>query len=185
MGRHRAPRRRRPLVNFAVIVLVTLAVAAVLRSFVLQSYWIPSESMEPTLHGCTGCHDDRILVARLAYRLHPVHRNDIVVFHRPPQVAQRDRYLVKRVIGLPGDTVGAHDGLVWINGRPQREAFVNSACAGTAAFASVVVPYGRLFVLGDNRCHSFDSRGFGPISESSVIGRAFARVWPLSRWREL
>jgi signal peptidase I len=179
--------RRRPRRQFAfpirlfVLLAVTALLAVGLRAFVVEPFWIPSESMEPTLHGCAGCDNDRLLVDRLSYHLHAVHRGDIVVFHRPPGVDATEKVLIKRVIGLPGETVSGHDAKVWIGSRSLEESYVNRACHGTADFSPVTVPSGRYFVMGDNRCDSTDSRVFGAIPGSSIIGRAFLIIWPLSR----
>lgn len=161
--------------------VVVAVLTLVIRLVVFESFWIPSGSMEPTLHGCQSCKDDRILVFRLAYRLHDVHRGDVVVFTRPPGVPEEDKFLVKRVIALPGQTVQASNGVVRIDSRPLREPYVNSSCNGTADFAPVTVPAHRLFVMGDNRCDSLDSRRFGTIAQSTVVGEALARIWPVSR----
>jgi signal peptidase I len=152
-----------------------------LRLFVVETFWIPSASMEPALHGCRTCNEDRMLVNKLSYRLHSVHRADVVVFARPAGSTATESHLVKRVIGLPGETVNGHDGAVWIGGRRLAEPYVAAGCRGTADFTAVTVPPGRVFVLGDNRCDSADSRSFGPIRESTITGRAFVVFWPLSR----
>lgn len=137
--------------------------------------------MEPALHGCPTCKDDRILVFRLAYRLHDVHRGDVVVFTRPPSVPNNEHYLIKRVIGLPGQTVRASNGVVLVDEKPLLEPYVNAVCAGTRDFAPVTVPVQRLFVMGDNRCDSLDSRRFGTIARSTVVGEAMVRIWPIPR----
>lgn len=168
---------------FRLLALVTVAgvLALCLRTFIIEPFWIPSESMEPTLHGCSGCNDDRLLVDKLSYKLHPVHRGDVVVFHRPPGLNAAEKVLIKRVIALGGETVSAHDSKVWIGNRPLAEPYVNPSCDGTVDFAPVRVPKGDVFVMGDNRCDSSDSRVFGPIPTSSIIGRAFIIIWPLGR----
>jgi len=137
--------------------------------------------MEATLHGCPGCDDDRVLVDKLSYKLHSVHRGDVVVFSKPPSLQLDDSDLIKRVIGLPGETVSAHGGSVYIGNRRLTEPYVNANCAGTADFGPVTVPAGDAFMMGDNRCDSTDSRVFGPIAESTIVGRAFVIVWPLGR----
>ncbi|HZE50394.1 MAG TPA: signal peptidase I [Jatrophihabitantaceae bacterium] len=183
----RSHRRRPPTRQFGfpirllVLVVVAALLALGLRTFVVEPFWIPSESMEPTLHGCAGCNNDRLLVDKLSYRLHAVHRGDVVVFHRPPGVDAPENVLIKRVIGLPGETVSGHDGKVWIGSRSLEESYVNPACHGTTDFAAVTVPSGRYFMMGDNRCNSSDSRVFGPIPKSSIIGRAFLIIWPVGR----
>jgi signal peptidase I len=137
--------------------------------------------MEPTLHGCGGCQPDRLLVDKLSYRLHAVHRGDVVVFHRPTGAPIEDTNLVKRVVGLPGDMLTASQGVVYINSRPLTEPYVNIACNGTRDFGPTTVPAGDVFVMGDNRCDSLDSRSFGPVPQSLIVGRAFVIVWPLNR----
>jgi signal peptidase I len=158
-----------------------------LRSFVVQPYYIPSASMEPTLHGCPGCNDDRVLVDKLSYRLHDVHRGDVVVFHRPAEATYiPDKVLIKRVIAVGGDVVELRNGLVYLNERPLTEKYVNPACGPRPTVplngqSTWTVPKGGLFVMGDNRCRSDDSRQFGPIRSASVIGRAFLIIWPVKR----
>jgi signal peptidase I len=165
-----------------VIVLAAAAVFAFgLRAFVVQPFWIPSPSMEPTLHGCQTCDPDRLLVDKLSYRLHAVHRGDVVVFRRPPGAPADDTDLVKRVIGLPGDVLQATGGTVYVDHRALTEPYIPTDCGGTTNFGPVTVPRDEVFVMGDNRCDSLDSRSFGPILQSSIVGRAFVIVWPLSR----
>lgn len=189
VGRHGAPpRKRSPLQRGARLVLllvVTLIAVLGLRSFVIASYYIPSASMETTLHGCPGCQPDMVLVDKLSYRFSEIHRKDVVVFDRPPLAPPEDKELIKRVIGLPGDTISGHGGQVYVNGRALSESYVDPACHGTADFAPVTVPAGRYFMMGDNRCDSFDSRMFGTIARSAVVGRAFAVMWPVKHLRWL
>ncbi|MBV9592656.1 MAG: signal peptidase I [Actinobacteria bacterium] len=190
-GRHRAPggvraraRRRarlRGLVTWLTVLILAGFAAIVLRTWVVAPYWIPSESMEPTLHGCAGCQPDRLLVDKLSYHLHAVRRGDVIVFNRPPALAQNDPHLVKRVIGLAGESVSGHGGAVYVEDQRLVEPYVNPVCHGTGDFGPVVVPRGDVFVMGDNRCDSLDSRSFGPIPESTIVGRAFLTVWPLGR----
>jgi signal peptidase I len=175
-GKSKASRRTRWLLEWGAVLLVAVGVAVVLRTFVVQTFYIPSGSMEPTL--MIG---DRIVVDKLAYHLHPVHRGDIVVFSRPPnEVAGPDiTDLVKRVIGLPGETVSGQNGHVDINGKPLAESWLPRGVA-TAPFAPITVPQGDYFVMGDNRGDSLDSRSFGPISGSLIVGHVVARIWPLT-----
>jgi len=169
------------------VVLLAFTAAAVfgLRQYVIASYYIPSASMETTLHGCPGCQPDLVLVDKLGYRFKSISRKDVVVFARPPLAPPEDKQLIKRVIGLPGELVSGHDGHVFVNNEELVEPYVNPACHGTADFGAVRVPAGRYFVMGDNRCDSFDSRMFGTIPRSAVIGRAFAVVWPAHHLRGL
>lgn len=159
-----------------LLIVFSLVTAVVVRTFVLQTFFIPSGSMHPTL-----LEGDRVIVNKLSYHLHDVHRGDVVVFRRPPKLHINDEDLIKRVIGLPGDTVTAHDRKVYVNGRALQESYIPPICAGTDDFLKVTVPSDRVFVMGDNRCDSTDSRVFGPIQEDLLVGRAVARIWPPSR----
>jgi signal peptidase I len=182
-ARRRSRRRRGigTLTWWITVVVVAILVAVLMRSFVIQSFWIPSGSMEPTLHGCSGCQNDRVLVDKLSYRLHDVNRGDVVVFSRPAGVPEEDKYLIKRVVGLAGETISARAGTVIVDGRSLVENYVNPQCAGTEDFGPTTIPAGKIFVMGDNRCGSLDSRGFGTINESTVVGRAFLIIWPVGR----
>ena len=174
------PSRRRLILEWVAILSIALAVAAGLKLWVLQSYSIPSDSMVPTLK--VG---DHILVNKLAYRTHSFHRGDVVVFARPPSLpesaGEAPRELIKRVIGLPGDTIETRNGLVIVNGRPLIEPYLRSGTKTDRFETPVVVPNDQLLVLGDNRSVSADSRVFGTIAESTVVGRAVVRVWPLNK----
>jgi signal peptidase I len=174
--RKRRRARRRRLLEWPILVGVALVAAILIRQFLLQSFYIPSGSMKDTL-----LINDRIVVNKLSYHLHSIHRGDVVVFDRPKDVKIPDKELVKRVIGLPGDSVQGKDGSVYINDHKLVEPYVRAACHGTESFAKISVPEDKIFVMGDNRCDSYDSRFFGPISQKLVVGRAFARIWPFSR----
>jgi signal peptidase I len=189
-GGDAVPSRRRGawLVEIAIVVVVALVFAVVLRTFAVQTFFIPSASMEPTL--MVG---DRILVNKLSYHFHGVGRGDIVVFQRP---ANEDcagapvSDLVKRVIGLPGNVVSLNtSGQVLINGKVLPEPWLprgvtTSAGPPGAAYNLThpyTVPAGDYYVMGDNRSVSCDSRYWGPIPKSLIVGKVDARIWPLSR----
>jgi signal peptidase I len=199
--RERKRKRRKPphrvAIEWAVLIAIALAIAFLIKTFLFQAFYIPSPSMEPTLK--VG---DRVLVNKLSYDLHDVNRGDIVVFEAPEaeQQASGIKDLVKRVIGLPGETVTNDPSLgpgdagncsVFINGRPLREPYIASdictrlddvpqGCgAPENSTAGCVVPRGHIFMLGDNREHSKDGRVFGPIDESTIVGRVFVRIWPI------
>lgn len=167
------------------MLLVTAVVAAILiRTFVLQTFWIPSGSMTDTLQ-----RNDRVIVSKLSYDLHGIHRGDVVVFHRPANLQIPEEDLIKRVIAVDGDRVAAHDDALYLNGTRQRESYVDKDCGVDAQgygktddFGPYVIPKGRIWVMGDNRCGSSDSRVFGPVRTDLVIGHALMLVWPLSRW---
>jgi signal peptidase I len=174
--------RLSPSIRASVVETLDATIFAALLSlviivFVVQAFFIPSGSMEPTLR--TG---DRILVAKFVYRLWPVRRGDIIVFRYP---LNPNKDFVKRVVGLPGDRVEIKDGLVRINGRPLHEVYPTALPGGDRACASnygpEVVPRGAVFVLGDNRCNSEDSRFFGFVPIKNIVGRALAVYWPPDR----
>ena len=171
-----------PAVRFAFVLGLIVALALVLRAFVLSPYYIPSASMEQTLHGCSGCNNDHVLVNKLAYHVHAVHRGDVVVFNRPVGWDVSDKVLIKRVIGLPGDVLTERGGTVYVNGDELVEPYVDQVCqGGTQNLPRTVVPVADVFVMGDDRCQAADSRTFGPVPKSAIIGRAFLIIWPLGR----
>jgi signal peptidase I len=177
----KTPGRSRWIVEWAVVLVVALGLAVVLRTFVIQTYSIPSVSMVPTLK--VG---DRILVDKLSYHLHPVHRGDVVVFATPPKEVPilMVKDLVKRVIGLPGETIssGPH-GEVLINGKVIDQTWLTASARADPGppIVKQKIPKGEIFVMGDNRGSSDDSRYFGPVDESLIVGRAVLGFWPLSR----
>jgi signal peptidase I len=167
----------RNIVEWVAIIAAALVVALVIKTFLFQAFYIPSESMEPTLRP-----GDRVLVNKLSYDLHGIHRGDIVVFKRPPAEAGDPtiKDLIKRVIGLPGETIEARDGQVYINGQPLKESYLPPGAVTTNLPLQKVGP-GQYFVMGDNRTNSKDSRYIGTIPGSLIVGRAFIRVWPISK----
>jgi signal peptidase I len=173
------PARRssvRSAVEWVVIVAAALLAALLIKTFLLQAFYIPSDSMNPTL-----VNRDRVLVNKLSYHFHDVHRGDIVVFKRPPEETDpKIKDLIKRVIALPGETVEGRDGQILIDGRTLKEPYVAKGSAMND-FPARKIPTGHYFVMGDNRGNSKDSRVFGPIAKSLIVGRAFIRVWPISK----
>ncbi len=173
--KERTKRRQRQVVEWVVLIAAALGIALVIKTFLFQAFYIPSTSMVPTLK--VG---DRVLVNKLSYHLHDVHRGDIVVFGAPPgtETAQI-KDLVKRVVGLPGETLeGRGDGHVYINGRMLSEPYLHGVPSKT--FGPVQIPAHSYYVLGDNRQASKDSTVFGPISRSKIVGRVFVRIWPIN-----
>jgi signal peptidase I len=164
----------RNAVEWVAIVIGALAVALIVKTFLIQAFFIPSLSMYSTLDK-----GDRVLVNKLSYHLHDIHRGDIVVFERPPKVADSEiKDLIKRVIGLPGDVVEGKEGQVWVNGKALDEGYLDDGTT-TSDFAPQTIAKDQIWVMGDNRGNSEDSRYFGPIDEDLVVGRAFVRVWPI------
>jgi len=180
----RRSRRIRSLVEWAVILGVALVGALVIRTLLFQAFFIPSASMDPTLKV-----HDRILVNKLSYHLHPVHRGDIVVFKRSknmPLTEGEIKDLVKRVIGLPGETIqSTPDQHVEINGQVLNEPYLPPGTMLGPPIPKQVIPPGHYFVMGDNRTDSSDSRFFGPIARSQIVGRAFILIWPVADFRLL
>ncbi len=172
----RRRRARRRALEWPFLVVFALVAAFGIRALAVQTFYIPSGSMHETL-----LEGDRVLVNKLSYRLHDVHRGDVVVFRRPPGFPVPDQDLIKRVIALPGERVEGRDRTVFVDGRPLVEPYVEPVCDGTEAFGPITVPAGQLWVMGDNRCDSSDSRVFGPIEDDLVVGRAFILIWPVGR----
>ena len=167
----------RNAIEWVVIIVGALLVAFVVKTFLIQAFYIPSGSMLPTLK-----EEDRVLVNKLSYDLHGVERGDIVVFKGPDHAQGEVKDLIKRVIGLPGETVEAHDGQVFVNGNAISEPYLGDGIT-TGPMEKITVPPHHYWVMGDNRGNSKDSRFFGAIDESLIIGKAFVRVWPLSSLR--
>ena len=169
-------RRSRTLLSWSWVLMAAVVLALLMRTFLVAAFFIPSESMEPELQ--IG---DRLLVSKLSYRIGDPSPGDVVVFRTPDQLRnpQTDE-LVKRVVAVGGQRVGADNGRLVIDGRPVNEDYL-PADGYTSDFGPVLVPAGYVFVMGDNRFSSQDSRYFGPIPESEIIGRAFARFWPPTR----
>ncbi len=160
--------------EYLVILLVSFAlVFGFVRPFVMEAFWIPSGSMIPTLQI-----NDRVLVNKFIYRFTEPSRGDIVVFE---SVDDPDTDLIKRVVGLPGDRVAVRSGRLVVNGEPQKEPFTNKKFPDTSFFAATTVPKNHVFVMGDNRANSQDSRVFGPLPKKNIEGEAFLRFWPVDR----
>ena len=176
----------RSMIEWVAVAVGALAVALLIKAFLLQAFYIPSESMTDTLNV-----DDRVLVNKLSYRIGDVNRGDIVVFEKPPAAPGTIEDFIKRVVALPGETITFVDGDVFIDGQLLTEPYVdgdtrpsasniNSAgCTNAPAPDRCTLAEGWFFVLGDNRNNSTDSRSFGPIEEDTIVGRAFLKVWPL------
>lgn len=186
-------------VEFPILIGIALIVAVLIKTFLFQAFFIPSSSMENTL-----LIDDRVLVNKVTYQSGDIARGDVVVFDDPrggfeePDESVVDSALrnlfesiglvtprsefIKRVVGLPGDVVEAYDGLVHVNGQALSEPYLKEPDIPIPDFGPVDVPIDSLFVMGDNRRSSQDSRSFGPIPVDDVVGKAFVIIWPPSRW---
>ncbi|HLO87686.1 MAG TPA: signal peptidase I [Nostocaceae cyanobacterium] len=176
-------------------IALSVFLALGIRTFVAEARWIPSGSMEPTLHGTQNQWEaDKIIVDKLKYKFANPERGDIVVFS-PTAELQKEQYqdaFIKRVIGLPGETVELRDGRVYINNKPLPEnqylaanqVTVIDVCASgqQPPFLSKpeTIPPDSYLVLGDNRGSSYDSRCWGVVPRQNIIGRAVVRFWPLN-----
>lgn len=169
------PSRLRSGIEWVAVLVGAVLVALLIRTFLFQAFSIPSSSMESTLEI-----RDRLLVNKLSYQFGDVERGDIVVFFRPDTLTSPYDDLIKRVIGLPGDRVEGRDNQVFVNGEPLAEPYLDDT-AVTRDFGPVDVPDDHVFVMGDNRGNSADSRVFGPIEIDRIEGEAFFRYWPLPR----
>ncbi|MFO4632588.1 MAG: signal peptidase I [Actinomycetota bacterium] len=167
----------RVCVEWVSIVVGALLLALVLKATVVQTFYIPSASMLPTLE--IG---DRIVVSKLAFRLGEVERRDLAVFSKPTALVNVGiNDFIKRVIGLPGEEISSRDGQVYINGKLLPEPYLQAG-EFTSDLPTTKIPDGHYFVMGDNRKNSSDSRFFGPIPSKLLVGEPFIRIWPLSRF---
>jgi signal peptidase I len=177
--------------EWVTVLVVALVIAITVRSLVLQQFYISGPSMETTMF-----QDNRVLVNKLSYRLHDIYRGDVVVFDRVTvdgEVVQHDD-LIKRVIGLSGETISIKDCQVFIDGKLLPEPYLNDYDLAQSSLddrcrvplmEETLIPENHLFVMGDNRPQSFDSRMFGSIEQHLVVGRAFVTIWPLAAARFL
>ena len=169
--------RVRNLVEWGVIILVAVGFAFLVRGYAFQTFFIPSESMVPRLET-----DDRVLVNKFAFDLRDPARGDVVVFRTPPNatgITGMDD-LVKRLVGLPGETIEGRDGRIFINGRVLNEPYLPTGLRSTT-FAAQKIPANSYFMLGDNRQFSNDSTHWGPASRNLFVGPVFMTIWPLDR----
>jgi signal peptidase I len=164
------------------IVIIALSLAIVIRALVAEPRYIPSDSMVPTLH--VG---DRVVVEKISYRLQPPKTGDIVVFAPPEKLQEQgftqDQAFIKRIIGLPGQTVAVKKGLVYLNDQPLVEKYI--AEPPQYQWGPYRVPENEYFVMGDNRNNSNDSSRWGFLPKQNIIGRAVVRFWPLERIGEV
>ncbi len=160
------------------LIAIALCLALVIRTFIAEPRYIPSDSMLPTLH--TG---DRLVVEKISYLFHPPQFGDIIVFQPPTELQHRgytkDQAFIKRVIGKPGEIITVAGGKVYLNGQPLQEDYI--AEPPNQPFPPVQVPKDEFFVMGDNRNDSNDSRYWGFLPRKNIIGRAVFRFWPFNR----
>jgi signal peptidase I len=168
------------LIEWLVVIAVAVGFALLLKSFVVEQFQVDGHSMDSTLHN-----GDRVLVNKLSYRLHDPRRGDVVVLKRLDG-PNGERDLIKRVIALPGEAIEVRDCQVLIDDRVLDEPYLDPQVVTPNNCGKdqpeLVIPEGEVFVMGDNRGGSMDSRDIGPIPESDLIGRAFVIIWPAGDW---
>jgi signal peptidase I len=189
------PRGWRIAIDWVVTIIGAVAIVLAIKAWVVNPYRIPSSSMEPTLHcarpgsGCEARFSDRVLANRFIYHFRKPHRGDIIVFKTPPLAKQRcgaGGTFVKRLIGLPGESIQEKSGYMYINGQKLVEPYVkpdrrDSSSEILGKTDPYSIPKGMYFMMGDNRSQSCDSREWGPVPRKNLIGEVFAVYWPPNR----
>ena len=186
----RLPKRLRTVIDWALTITLAAVAVLIFQAEVAKPYRIPSPSMEPTLHcarpvsGCRARVADRVIANRLVYRFHAPRRGEIIVFKAPAQVEATcgaEGTFIKRLVGLPGEKVSMRNGYVFINGVRLDEPYLHRGYGGGESGEWARIPRARYFVLGDNRTMSCDSRRWGFVPRSNIIGRADVIYWPPNR----
>jgi signal peptidase I len=175
-------RKRNAYVEWLIVLVVAIGSAQLVNHFVVQQFAVDGRSMDNTLHN-----GDRVLVNKLSYRLHEPRRGDVVVLKQMTGSTERD--LIKRVIALPGEVIEVKDCVVTIDNKVLDEPYLDPTVVTPAncgpGYPATKVPENSVFVMGDNRPGSGDSRSFGPVPEDMLIGRAFVVIWPFGDWQWL
>ncbi len=171
-----SPKQENPWVELTQTVVTAVILALGIRTFVAEARYIPSSSMEPTLEI-----NDRLIIEKLSYHFQEPVRGDVVVFGPTEALKAEDFHddFIKRIIGLPGETVQVTGGKVYVNGKEITEKYI--AEDTNYDYGPVVVPEGEYLVLGDNRNNSYDSHYWGFVPKDKIIGKAFVRFWPFNR----
>jgi len=186
----RLPSPLRTLVDWALTITVAVIAVLIFQAEVAKPYRIPTPSMEPTLHcakpvsGCESRVADRVIANRLVYRFHEPERGDIIVFDTPARVeavCAAGGTFIKRIVGLPGESVSMRAGYVFINGERLSEPYLQPGYRGRESGSWARSPSDGYFVLGDNRAKSCDSRRWGVVPRDRIIGRAEVTYWPPPR----
>ena len=181
------PRPWRIAIDWAVTIIGAILIVLALKEWVVNPYRIPSSSMEPTLHcatpgpGCQAHFSDRVLACRICLDFSDPSRGDIIVFQTPPKAEQKcgeGGTFVKRLVGLPGETVSERTGKVFIDGRTLKEPYIKYPDSQSGTWH---VPKGQYFFMGDNRAQSCDSRQWGSVPRGNMIGNVFFVYWPPNR----
>jgi len=186
----RLPKGLRTLIDWGLTITLAAAAVLIFQAEVAKPYRIPSPSMEPTLHcakpvdGCEGRVADRVIANRLVYRFQAPRRGEIIVFKAPAQVeaaCAASGTFVKRIVGLPGENVSMRNGYVFINGVRLDEHYLRPGYRDGESGEWARIPSAGYFVLGDNREMSCDSRRWGVVPRSNIIGRTEVIYWPPNR----
>lgn len=184
------PRPLQALIGWAFTIGLAVAVVLVARAEIASPYRIPSSSMEPTLHcakpaeGCLAGSSDRILANRFIYHFRAPQRGEIVVFDTPPRTREacaESGTFVKRIVGMPGETISEQDGVVYVNGRKLIEPYVRAGERDVRTATWPKIPANSYFMMGDNRRNSCDSRDWGTVPRGNLIGPVFLTYWPVGR----
>ena len=184
------PRPLQALLGWAVTIAIAISVVLALRAEIASPYRVPSSSMEPTLRcarpavGCSSGASDRIIANRFIYRFRAPRRGEIVVFETPPQTRQvcaAGGTFVKRIVGLPGETISQQNGVIYVSGRKLIEPYVPAAERDSRSGTWPRISAGHYFMLGDNRRNSCDSRDWGTVPRKNLVGPVFLRYWPPQR----
>ncbi len=165
-----------PWIEAGKTIVIAVALAVGIRTFVAEQRYIPSSSMEPTLQI-----NDHLIIEKVTYRIKNPERGDVVVFRPTEALIEQDFHeaFIKRVIGLPGDTVLVKNGKVFVNNEELKEKYILDE--PDYEYGPVTVPTNQYLVLGDNRNNSYDSHYWGFVPKEKLIGRAIVRVWPINR----
>ena len=173
--RSRKRRILREVVGYTITIIVAVIVASLIRIFIFEPFIVPTPSMEPALK--VG---DKVIINKLYFKFDPIQRGDIIAFHSP---IEDNKELVKRAIGIEGDEISlTTEGEIFINGEKIEEDFLPDAKDISYMNQLFIVEENEVFVMGDNRNNSYDSRYFGTISEDIIFGKLLATYWPPSRW---
>ena len=184
------PRPWRIAIDWAVTIIGAILIVLALKQWIVNPYRIPSSSMEPTLHcakpgpGCEAHFSDRVLACRICLDFSSPSRGDIIVFKTPPEAAIKcgeGGTFVKRLIGLPGETIQERSGYVYIDGRKLKENYIQKGRRDTQNYGPLKIPKGQYFFMGDNRAQSCDSRQWGTVPRGNLIGTVFFVYWPPNR----
>lgn len=159
------------LLEVGETVLPAIVIAVLINLFLAQATRVYGSSMEPNLYT-----DQRLVVEKISYHLHSPQRGDVVVIRMPRQGPE---LLIKRIIGLPGETIEVREGQVYIDGQAIQEDYLTQPTNGT--YGPLTIPAGQVFVMGDNRGASNDSRSFGPVEFERLVGRAWVSYWPIEQ----